>query len=369
LSIEFSKWLEFKLNEKKPKALAQKSDKIKSIWNQEMATLYLMEQGSYLQKEHQRFIVQISQSQKIELLIREIEIILVFGNIQLTTSAIKACLQDNILVLFLSQTGQYNGHLWNLEYIHLSNEIRQIEQQKNLAFKLQIAKEIISGKLLNSRQLLLRLNRRRNVPDVEKAIEGIASDIKCLESVDNIDQLRGYEGIGAARYFPALGQLIINPAFNFSLRHRQPPTDPVNSLLSFGYTLLFNNILSLIIAEGLSPYFGNLHYGEKPKPYLAFDLMEEFRSLIVDPLVLKIINKPFLQADDFELSAINGGVYLTNSGRRTFLNHFEGRLNEMISYGELQSPVSYRQVIQLQIRRYKQSLLSNITYKAFVRDI
>jgi CRISPR-associated protein Cas1 len=90
-----------------------------------------------------------------------------------------------------------------------------------------------------------------------------------------------------------LGQLIINPAFNFSLRHRQPPTDPVNSLLSFGYTLLFNNILSLIIAEGLSPYFGNLHYGEKPKPYLAFDLMEEFRSLIVDPLVLKIINKEF----------------------------------------------------------------------------
>ncbi len=114
---------------------------------------------------------------------------------------------------------------------------------------------------MNSRQLLLRLNRKRQVPDVAKAIAGINTDILAVDSVKNIDSLRGYEGIAAARYFPALGKLISNSAFSFSLRNRQPPTDPVNSLLSFGYTLLFNNVLSLIIAEGLSPYFGNFHYG------------------------------------------------------------------------------------------------------------
>ena len=124
-----------------------------------------------------------------------------------------------------------------------------------------VCQAIVRGKLMNSRQLLLRLNRKRQVPDVAKAIAGINTDILAVDSVKNIDSLRGYEGIAAARYFPALGKLISNSAFSFSLRNRQPPTDPVNSLLSFGYTLLFNNVLSLIIAEGLSPYFGNFHYG------------------------------------------------------------------------------------------------------------
>jgi CRISPR-associated protein Cas1 len=213
----------------------------------------------------------------------------------------------------------------------------------------------------------MRLNRKRQIPKVEEAITSINSDLSYLDSVDNVDQLRGYEGAGAAQYFPALGQLITNPDFSFSQRHRQPPTDPVNSLLSFGYMLLFNNVLSLIITEGLSPYFGNFHYGEKHKPYLAFDLMEEFRSLIVDSVVLKVLNTPLLKPDDFAAGESNGGVYLTDAARRTFITHLENRFNEMVSHQDLQSPVSYRQAIQLQIRRYKQSLLANVPYEAFLR--
>lgn len=331
-----------------------------------MATIYLMEQGTTLSKDYQRLIIQISRNQRLEVQIREVERILVFGNIQLTTPAISSYLENNIIVLFLSQAGQYRGHLWSGESVNLNLELTQINHWNDESFQFNVSRAIVLGKLINSKQLLLRLNRKRKVPEVAKAIAGITTDIEALELVNNLDSLRGYEGIGAARYFPAFGKLITNSAFTFSQRDRQPPTDPINSLLSFGYTILFNNVLSLIIAEGLSPYFGNFHYGERKKPYLAFDLMEEFRSPIVDSFVLKIINKGLIQPNEFEVSR-EGGFYLNQTARRVFLKHFEIRMNEQVSHRDLQSPVSYRQAIQLQIRRYKQSLLSLAPYEPFFR--
>lgn len=332
-----------------------------------MATLYLMEQGTTVYKENLRLVVWVPDELKIEIPIREVERILVFGNIQITTQAINACLQEKILILFLNLSGQYKGHLWNLESIHLGNELAQIDKRQDTGFQLRVSQAIVRGKLLNSKQFLLRLNRKRNLREVDQAIAGITSDINALNTADNLDRLRGYEGIAAARYFPAFGKLITNPAFTFSLRYRQPPTDPVNSLLSFGYTLLFNNVLSLIIAEGLSPYFANFHYGAHKKPYLAFDLMEEFRSPIVDSLVLKTLNASVFEADDFELIASMGAVYLSDSARRKFLEEFERRMKEEVSHPDLQSQVSYRETIQLQIRRYKLSLVHGVAYEPFLR--
>lgn len=344
-------------------------DTSKNIWNKNMATLYLLEQGAAVYKDNLRFLIWHSDDETKEIPIREVERILVFGNVQISTQAINTCLQEQILLLFLNLSGDYKGHLWNWESNHLGNELLQIEKRQNTAFQLQVSQAIVLGKLINSKQLLLRLNRKRKIADVTQAIAGITSDINAIQYIDNLDSLRGYEGIGAARYFPAYGKLISNRNFNFSLRNRQPPTDPVNSLLSFGYTLLFNNVLSLIIAEGLSPYFGNFHYGEDKKPYLAFDLMEEFRSPIVDSFVLKLINNSVFKPTDFETIANTGGVYLKTSVRRVFLENFERRMNEEVSHPDLQSQVSYRESIQLQIRRYKRSLVHGIPYEPFLRTV
>jgi CRISP-associated protein Cas1 len=161
--------------------------------------------------------------------------------------------------------------------------------------------------------------------------------------------------------------LITNDDFGFRGRNRQPPLDPVNSLLGFGYTLLFNNVLSLLLAERLAPYLGNFHYGEDKKPYLAFDLMEEFRSLIVDNLVLQLLNQHIFQPTDFERSPANGGVYLVDGSRRLFLKYFEQRMSQEVFHPDLQDPVSYRYAIQLQIRRYRRSLLENVSYDPFLR--
>jgi CRISPR-associated protein Cas1 len=126
--------------------------------------------------------------------------------------------------------------------------------------------------------------------------------------------------------------------------------------------------MSFIVAEGLSPYIGNFHYGERQKSYLAFDLMEEFRSVIVDSLVLKIINNSVFKPQDFDILNSTGGVYLNQSARRIFLQKFEARMNEETSYPDLQSQVTYRHAIQLQVRRYKRCLLSGIPYTAFLRS-
>ena len=128
-------------------------------------------------------------------------------------------------------------------------------------------------------------------------------------------------------------------------------------------------MLSLIIAEGLSPYFGNFHYSEdkKNKPFLAFDLMEEFRSPIVDSFVLKLVNSSVVKPKDFESVVTTGGVYLKSGPRKVFLEQFEQRMNESISHPDVQFQVCYRQAIQLQIRRYKRYLLDGEIYEPFWR--
>ncbi len=332
-----------------------------------MATLYLLEQGTSLFKENLRFIIHVPKKDKFELPIREVERILLFGNINLSTPAIAACLESSINVLFLSPSGRYKGHIWNKENSNLNVELLQYKHHNSFEFRLEISKAIAKGKLQNSRQLLLRLNRQHKNQIVQKTVSDISSDIEAINLAKDIDSIRGYEGISAARYFPAIGELLNNSDFDFCQRHRQPPTDPINALLSFGYTLLFNNVLSLIIAEGLSPYFGNFHYGEKKKPYLAFDLMEEFRSLIVDSLVVKLINNRILKKEDFEEISDRQGIFLKDVSRRRFLNEFEKRMKEKSTHPVLDYQLSYREIIQLQIRLYKRCLLSDSAYEPFLR--
>ena len=333
-----------------------------------MATIYLIESGTSIYKQYQRFVIHVPEKDRLGIPIREVEKILIFGNINLSTPVISACLKSQITVLFLSTSAQYQGHLWSAEAINFNTEVLQLNRQQNEQFQLQVSQAIVYGKLMNSKQLLLRFNRKRKVAAVKQAIFSITRNLEALQTADNLDSLRGYEGSGAARYFPALGNLITNPEFNFTHRNRQPPTDPVNSLLSFGYTLLFNNILSLILAEGISPYIGNFHYGDRQKPYLAFDLMEEFRSPIVDSLVLRIINQPLFSNKDFDFDKRSEGVYLNNSSRRVFLKEFEKRMNEKTTHPDIQSQVTYRHAVQLQIRRYKHSLFHSTPYQSFLRS-
>ena len=347
-----------------------------------MALLYLTEQGSKLRKEQGRFLVEasektteIEQSETVEVPIREIENICVFGNINLSTSVISSCLYNQIPVVFLSQTGKYKGHLWSAECGQEQIKHVQHDRFSDTHFQISMAQSIVLGKLWNSRQFLMKLNRRRQVDTVEEAISGIQKDWLAVQKLEltiaNLDRLRGYEGTAATRYFGAMGKVLKHPEFEFTKRTRRPPTDPVNSLLSFGYTLLFNNVLSLLRVEGLNPYLGNLHRSDRWEAQLAFDLMEQFRSPIVDTLVVQLLNQRVFGREDFTEPNDDGGVYLQDHARKRFLQGFEQRIMSLVKHPDSKKRVPYRQVIVLQIRRYRACLQasasSEIRYESFQR--
>lgn len=347
------------------KAVAIESKDV--AWVAEMSMLYLVNQGSVVRRDQGRLVVERKASENIEVLINEVRQILVFGNIQLTTPVITTCLEEGITVLYLSQMGQYKGHLWSENHSDLTVEMAQFGRVGDDAFKVRMAVVMVRGKLWNSRQLLWRLNRSRELAQVEVMIERLANLRDQVLKAQTLDQVRGYEGSGAAFYFTALGLLISHKDFQFTTRTYHPPLDPVNAMLSFGYTLLFNNVFSLVLAEGLNPHLGNLHGAERAKAYLAFDLMEEFRSPIVDTVVMKLINQKVMKPSDFTWPQENGGVYLCDAARRVFMRQFEERIAEKITHPDLKEKVSYRRVIHLQVQRYVKSVLGSQAYEPYKR--
>ena len=340
-------------------------------WQVGMATLYLVQQGMMLRKEQGRFVVEPPKGEKgavtVEIPILEVERILVLGNVQLTTAAMSVCLQEQIPVVFLIQLGGYKGHLWSADFCDLAVEAAQYGRRKDDVFRLGIARQVVAGKILNSKRLLLKFKRNHKIPGMMAKIKRLDQWTNSACAATDANTLRGFEGAAARLYFQVIGQLITNPDFTFTKRTRRPPTDPFNSLLSFGYSLLFNNVMSLILAEGLNPYLGNLHKSDQKQPHLVMDLMEEFRSPIVDSLVLWLVNKKVLQMTDFTWPNDSGGVYLDNAARRVFLKHFENRMSESVSHPKVQSKVTYRRIIQLQVQQYKRCLTGSITYEPFVR--
>ncbi|MFM7426915.1 MAG: CRISPR-associated endonuclease Cas1 [Elainella sp.] len=369
----------YRVREEKPVQIASKE----WSWRNGMSTLYLIKQGTMLRKEQGRFVIEGGRVEDrvkaekagkagkaeppIEIPIREVGRILVLGRVQISTSAIEVCLENQIPVIFMSQLGDYKGHLWSSEFCDLPTEAAQFGRRQDLVFQQDMARQILQGKLTNSRHLLLRLNRKRKVPGLAAKIHRIDQHIAALQQTNDLGAMRGHEGSAARLYFAALGGLITHPNLSLTERNRRPPKDPVNSLLSFGYTLLFNNVLSLILAEGLNPYLGNLHRSERKEMHLAFDLMEEWRSPIVDSLVMWLVNKKAVRPTDFTFPTAEGGVYLEATARRVFLKHFEDRITTEISHSAVQQPVSYRRAIQLQIQHYKACLHDSKPYQPFIR--
>lgn len=342
------------------------------IWRQGMSSLYVMQQGTYLCKQQGRFVVKPPKGEDLEIPIREVERILLFGAVQVSTAVMSTCTQRHIPLMLLSQMGEYKGHLWSARSPDLTIETAQFERREDLAFKQQMAKAMVSGKLINSKQLLLRLRRKDSHPAVLGAILRLSDTVDTLDRLSaslTLEQIRGYEGFGAAQYFAALNHLIRNPGFSLPQRAFHPPPDPMNSLLSFGYTLLLNNVFSLLITEGLNPYLGNLHGAERTKAYLAFDMMEEFRSPVVDTLVMKLVNQKEIRPTDFTWPTDKGGVYLTGAARRVFLKRFEERMSIKASHPDVKGKVSYRRIIHLQVKRYVRSLIGNQPYESFRRII
>jgi CRISP-associated protein Cas1 len=320
-------------------------------WRDGMTTLYVTEQGAYIRVRQQQFQVFHEQELRISIPANSITHVVIFGACNVSHGAVRLALQRRIPLLYLSDKGRYFGRLETTGQAKIDYLVAQVAKSQDEGFIRQQAMNVIVGKLHNSRKLLMRLNRRRSTELAIKAIREIAVLIKKVQTAETVASMLGYEGQGASLYFRAYGSLLKGP-FDFDKRTRRPPTDPVNSLLSLGYTLLSQNVHAMTEAAGLHTHFGNLHVPQPNRPSLVCDLVEEFRAMAVDSLVAYLINSNIYTPEDFTPPDGRGGVYLHPDGLKRFLKHWEEKLQSETVHPHTGYKVSLRRCFELQVWEY-----------------
>lgn len=320
-------------------------------WREPMTTLYVTDQGAYVRVQHQQFQVFHQDELKISVPVNRVTHIVLFGCSNLSHGAVSLCLRHKIPVLYLASNGRYFGQLQTTGQAQVQYLIYQVQRSFDAEFIQRQAGAIVGAKLHNSRVLLMRLNRRRRTEEATQAIAALAELIQQVAGAESVESVLGYEGQGASLYFPAFATLL-KGEFVFTKRTRRPPTDPVNSLLSLGYTLLSQNLHSMVEVAGLHTHFGNLHVPRDNHAALVSDLMEEFRALVVDSLVAYLINSKIFTPEDFTPPDERGGVYLHPDGLKRFLKHWEDRLLKEVVHPHGGYKVNYRRCFELQVWEY-----------------
>ncbi len=308
-----------------------------------MATIYLDEQGSELKKKGELFIVEKDDTMISELPLAQVDRLVIVGNVQISTQALALLFDNAIPVSFITSYGNYRGRLKPPTHKNVMLRLKQYDRYNNHDFRLNYSKRVVDAKLRNSRVFLQKHQRNNPDTDISPEIAAIDALSKSSANANSVDALMGIEGSAARGYFSAFGKLV-KDEFTFKKRTKRPPEDPVNAMLSLGYTLLFNEMHSAVESLGFDPYLGFLHSVEYGRASLAVDMVEEFRYLI-DGLALTLVNKDMLNPDDFT-ERDDGGIYMKEKARETFYRQYEKRINTEVAYRDM--TVKYRRVFLYQ---------------------
>lgn len=346
-----------------------------------MSTLYLTEDYSFVRRESEdMLLVQIPErkgkdgaqprpARKERIPLIKIDQVVVMGEITLTASAIHLLLDRDIEITYLNQFGHFKGRLSPPFSKNAILRLAQYRAHQDMTKRCELARRFVIGKLMNQRTMLQRYQRRQSDAEMTQSIDEInmllhqlaalpldaAHVPHKLSSGDNrvagtpLEAILGIEGAGSAAYFRCFGKLLSDPRqWPFPGRVKRPSTDPVNALLSFGYALLTSKVASAVQLVGFDHYVGYLHSAVYGRPALALDIMEEFRPVIVDSVVLMMLNNRMLSPDDFVVEL--GAYRLKQEKRKVFFTKFEERLNEEVQHPLFNYKTTYQRCIELQAR-------------------
>jgi CRISPR-associated protein Cas1 len=327
-----------------------------------MSTLYVVEAGARLEKEYQRVAVVKDDKVLLRVPLAQVSEVVLIGAVGVTTPAMISLLGAGVPLSIIRPSGELLGRLEPPSFRNIPLRHQQYRRAEDPKFCLSISKQIVAGKLRNERTLARRIARGRVVA-VSKKAEDITQALKKVQSTTDIDTLRGLEGLAARAYFSALRSALL-PGWESPRRQRRPPRDPLNALLSFGYTLLGQGVMTALEVAGLDPYDGFFHADKYGRPALALDLMEEFRSVIVDSLVLIVVNKRILSPQDFLFRREE--VVLKPHALRKFLAQYAARLQTEVLHPVVNKRLTYQKCLEVQARLIRKTIEEDAPYQPFL---
>jgi CRISP-associated protein Cas1 len=331
---------------------------------------YLNTHGLRVGKSGEVLQVREKEALKQEIRIGEISQLNLMGNIQITTQAVQGLCQADVPICYFSQSGWFYGMTAGMNVKNVFLRKIQYRLSEEDWFALSFAKQLVSGKIRNQRTLL----QRNHVEPKAVTLHQMKAMSDRAEQAGNIEELLGIEGNAARLYFGDFAGMIKTDEdneipsqfrFEFSQRNRRPPRDAVNALLSYVYSILAKDCMIACYAVGFDPMLGFYHQPRFGRPSLALDLMEPFRPLIGDSVVLSAINNRMVQPKDFITAGPS--VLLTATGRKALLHAYELRMDALVTHPIFDYRVSYRRLLEIQARLLARYLQNEIqTYPVFV---
>lgn len=321
--------------------------------------VYVTSQGMAVGKSGDR--LEIKERGKVvqEVRLLDVSQLCLFGNVQVTTQAQKELIERGVPVCYFTYGGWFYGMATGP--MHKNVELRRA-QYAAAADDLQslcLAIRFVEAKIKNSRTLL----RRNGLGVADEALDRLADLAKEAVKAESQESLLGLEGMAARIYFSQFGTMLKPKGdavadFDFTGRNRRPPRDPVNAMLSYAYSLLAKDFTVTAQAVGLDPYLGFYHQPRYGRPSLALDLMEEFRPIVGDSVVLGLINNGEVTAKDF---ISRGGAWsLTPEGKRSFLMAYDRRMDQLVTHPLFGYAISYRRILEVQVRLLGRHLLGEL---------
>jgi len=299
-------------------------------------TLYVTRDGAYIHRERETIVIELERKKALQIPVLSISGIVAIGRVMISPNAMALCAEKNIAVSFLTGNNHFLARVSGAQSGNVLLRRAQYRTTDHTERCREIVRCIVAAKISNTRTVLQRT--LRNHPDndhdgaLTAAVNRLARIKKSVVSTDSAERIRGYEGEAAREYFSTF-HAMISPESGFTLekRTRRPPRDPVNALLSFVYTLLCHDCRGACEAVGLDPAVGFLHRDRPGRPSCALDLMEEFRAVVADRVVLTLINRKQVTPKQFDHQD-SGAVMMNDACRRTVLEQWQKRKQEEITH-------------------------------------
>lgn len=324
-------------------------------------TIYIFNDGQ-LKRKGNTLYFETEEKQKY-LPVEDVGEIMVFGEVTLNKKFLEFASQKEIIIHYFSYYGYYMGTFYPREHLNSGFMIlRQAEHYLDEEKRIRIARKIVSGAARNIRQVLRYYNNR--VGGLSETLKRIDEIIMTLDDYNDINKLMAAEGNIRDHYYKVFDRITRNPDFPFEERSRRPPRNHLNTLISFGNSLMYTIALSEIYKTHLDPRIGFLHATNFRRFSLNLDLSEIFKPIIVDRVIFNILGKKMINVNDFE--TVGEGLMMKERARKIFVQELDSKLKTTIKHKGIGRPVSYRRIIRMELYKLEKHLIGEQTYEPFV---